>query len=267
MGVRGGEKGIGVMTDRRFFVGVEDWSSDQIIVRGEQAHHLKNVLRARAGETFEFIDGEGRWARAMVKAIPARGEVTCQIQEQHTNRSPEEDRAVLIQALIRFEKFEWILEKATELGATKIVPVVTARTEAKWREVSPARRDRWQKILIESLKQCRRLHLPVLTKPEPYDEAVSRAKAEVKLILSERPGTPALKSVFRTIRGTLGGVMENPVSPRISLAIGPEGGWDEEEIVLSRQCGFMPASLGEGVLRTETAALAGLAILGYESED
>jgi len=255
------------MTDRRFFVGVEDWSSDQIIVRGEQAYHLKSVLRARVGDCFEFVDGEGRWARARVEAIPTRGEVICHIQEQHTTRSPKEDRAVLIQALIRFEKFEWILEKATELGTTRIIPVVTAHTEARWREVSRARRDRWQKILIESLKQCRRLHLPVLAEPEPFDQAVSRAKAEVKLILSEKPGTPALKSVFLAIRSTFEGVRRNPASPRISLAVGPEGGWTDEEIAFSLQCGFMPASLGEGILRTETAALAGLAILGYELED
>lgn len=254
------------MTERRLFVSTADWFPDHILVRGEQAHHLKNVLRAQSGEAFDFVDGQGRWAHAMVEAIPTRGEVRCRIQKQTFTPSPGEDRLLLLQALIRFEKFEWILEKATELGTTKIIPLLAAHTEAKWREVSGARFERWKKILIEAMKQCRRLHLPVLTKPARFDQAFSKIKADHKLFLNERPDTPSLISVCRSRQSFERGSPQSPPSSRLALAIGPEGGWTRDEVAFAESLGFVPVSLGEGILRAETAALAALAVARYEFE-
>ncbi|MGB7624543.1 MAG: RsmE family RNA methyltransferase [Terriglobia bacterium] len=253
------------MTDRRVFVSADDWSSESIVVRGEQAHHLRNVLRARPGDSFEFIDGQGRWARATLKGISTRGELTCRIEEQSRTLSPGEDRVVLLQALVRFEKFEWILEKAAELGVNRIVPVVAAHTELKWRDVTNARQVRWEKILIESIKQCRRLYLPVLDPPLPFAQAVSKTRGGCKLLLSEKPGTPLLKSALKSFLETCRHSSGDVSYGGFTLAIGPEGGWADEEIGSAGRSGFQAVSLGEGILRAETATVAALAILHYET--
>lgn len=255
------------MTDRRFFVSAADWSTDQVRVSGEQAHHLKAVLRARTGESFEFIDGQGRWARAVIEDLPTRGEILCRIQEQSRTAPPDEHRLVLLQALVRFEKLEWIWEKATELGVTCITPLVTAHTEAKWREVSEARFERWQKILVESLKQCRRLHLPLLIKPLRFDQAVRQAPGDVKLLLSEKPGASSLKSVARQFADGKEGPASAQSPHRVTLVVGPEGGWAAEEIAYAEHLGFAAVSLGDLTLRAETAALAALAMARYEFLD
>lgn len=249
------------MPDRRLFVELSEWGADQIVVRGEQAHHLKDVLRARRGDSFEFIDGRGRWARAVVEALPTRDEVKCRIEEQCHTAPWTEDRLVLLQALIRFEKFEWILEKAVELGVTKIVPVVAAHTEAKWREVTEARIERWRKILIESLKQCRRLHLPVLEKPVRFDQAVSTVKAAHRFLMSEKPDAPLLKSICSVDRRA---GFKAPPAPQVAMAIGPAGGWANDEIRFAENSGFRPVSIGSAILRAETAAVAALVIAHYE---
>lgn len=267
MGVPDRKKAIGSMTNRRLFVSAADWSDDYIVVRGEQSHHLRNVLRARAGDAFELIDGRGRWARAVVETLSIRDGVSCRIREQKMTPPPDPARLVLLQALVRFERFEWILEKATELGVTRLVPVVTAHTEAKWRDITSARLDRWEKILIESIKQSRRLHLPALADLSPFPEAVSEITGDCKILLSEKPATPSLKSVLKAFQGSRHNAPADGMRRGVVLAIGPEGGWDDEEIALAGQSGFQPASLGEGILRTETAAVASLAILNYEMQD
>jgi 16S rRNA (uracil1498-N3)-methyltransferase len=252
------------MTERRLFVSAEDWSLDQIVVRGEQAHHLKDVLRAQAGDIFEFIDGQGRWARAVVESVPTRGEVKCRVQEQRVTSLSSEHRLILLQALVRFERFEWVLEKATELGVTQVIPLITAHTESKWREVTGARLERWEKILIESLKQCRRLCLPAVSRPVRFDKAMSTTKADIKLLLSERFDAPLMKSVCRTRLTPNSEQRVHPPPRGVALAVGPEGGWAKEEEAFAESCGFHVVSMGEGILRAETAAIAALVIAQYE---
>ncbi len=255
------------MTERRLFVEAADWSPDEIFVRGEQAHHLKDVLRARPGAEFEFIDGQGRWARAAIAGLPARGEIRCRIQEQKSTSPPPETRLVLMQALIRFEKFEWILEKATELGATRIVPVITAHTEAKWRELSDVRWERWRKILIESIKQCRRLDLPALARPLRFDNAIRASQANTRLILSEKMGAPSFKSVSQARLSNPKEGSSALADQTVTVVIGPEGGWSADEIAFAGSCGYSAVSLGDAILRAETAAIAALAIARHEFLD
>ncbi len=255
------------MADRRVYVPHENWSAESLLVRGTEAHHLKNVLRAHPGDSFEFIDGKGRWARAVITQIVSQGEMECRILEQTQTTSPDENHFVLLQALIRFEKWEWILEKAVELSVTKVVPLVTVHTEAKWREITASRWKRWQRILTEATKQCRRLHIPLLARPTQFDEAVSQVHGDVKLMLSEKPGTPPLRG---RARESLPGQVrpdDRPGERRLAVAIGPEGGWAEEEIVFAENYQFLPVSLGETILRSETAAIAALAIARYEFLD
>lgn len=255
------------MSERCLYVAPDGWSAECVRVEGEQAHHLKQVLRARPGDTFEFIDGKGRWARAVVETLPPRGEIRCRIQEQHSQPPLGDDRWILLQALVRFEKFEWILEKAAELGVTRIIPLQTAYTEAKWRGVSSNRFERWEKILVESLKQSRRLHLPVVSRPMRFDQAIGKTEASVKILLSEKPGTPTLKSVARSMPGFASASIQTRGIMKVALAIGPEGGWANEEVAFAQGAGYQPVSLGESILRSETAAVAALSIVRYEFED
>ncbi|MDD5541578.1 MAG: RsmE family RNA methyltransferase [Acidobacteriia bacterium] len=250
--------------DRRIFVAAADWSAEEVVVREDQAHHLKHVLRAQAGEVFEFVDGEGRWARAMIEEIPTRGEIHCRMQDQTFSARPPRNHFVLLPALIRFENFEWILEKAVELGVTRILPLITAHTEAKWRDISAARYERWDKIMVEAMKQCRRVHLPEIEKPSRFDQSVSTVEAEVKILCSEKPATPAFKEVCRDIRaGRSGGAKSEGVAT-VGIWIGPEGGWSEEEVAWATGHGLHAVSFGERTLRAETAALAALCLAQYE---
>jgi 16S rRNA (uracil1498-N3)-methyltransferase len=166
---------------------------------------------------------------------------------------------VLLVSLVKFDRFEWCLEKATELGVNEIIPLAAARTDKPLLAASWKRRDRWERILLESAQQSRRLRTPVLRAPVPPAEAFARSSAACKLILSERREAPPFREALNHCATSAPHI--TPIS--VALAIGPEGGWTDDEIGAALSVGFTEASLGENILRTETAVLAGLAIICF----
>jgi 16S rRNA (uracil1498-N3)-methyltransferase len=160
----------------------------------------------------------------------------------------------LLLAIVKFDRFEWALEKATELGVGEIVPLAAARSEKGLIAAAAKRAQRWEKILLESAQQSRRLAPPVLRPAVRPREAflATREQHTVSLLLSERADAPGLKSV-----------LEGKRSCAAAFAIGPEGGWMDEELAAAREAGFAEASLGQNILRTETAVAAALAVLNY----
>ncbi len=232
---------------RRFFV--EQFGDGIAIIEGETAHHVGRVLRAHEGQVYELSDGEKVRLGRITKV--ARDTVEFALQEELEANRPTLDMTLLL-AVVKFDSFEWAIEKATELGVGTIVPLAAARSENALLHAADKRSDRWNKILAESSQQSRRLRMPVLDRLTSPEKAFSRAYEGIKLLLSEGPDAPPMRNSLAGQRAA-----------KATLAIGPEGGWTENELELAAKGGFQQVSLGKLILRTETAVVAALASLNY----
>jgi len=222
-------------------------------MEGDTAHHLGHVLRAQSGQLYELSDGSAAWL-ARIESV-ARNRIEFALLEQLPAPQPVADITLLL-SIVKFDAFEWALEKATELGVTKIIPLAAARSEKGLLAAAAKRSQRWQKILLESSQQSRRLRLPQLDGLAKPAQAFAAQSAEFRLMLSERSDAPSLRSI-------LGHSNPVKVPARAVLAIGPEGGWTDDELSTAGANGFQEASLGQLILRTETAVIAALAALNY----
>ncbi|MBI1749819.1 MAG: 16S rRNA (uracil(1498)-N(3))-methyltransferase [Acidobacteria bacterium] len=234
---------------RRFFV--DAFYGATASLDGEAAHHLGRVLRAEPGQMVELSDGKAVWL-ARVERV-GRDAVEFALVEQLPAQATRLHLTLLL-AIVKFDRFEWALEKATELGAGEIVPLAAARSEKGLIVAARKRSQRWERILLESAQQSRRLAPPVLcpaVRPADAFRSVGNGGG-ISALLSERADAPALRTVLVGKSATAA-----------ALAVGPEGGWTDEELSAARAAGFLEASLGQNILRTETAVAAALAILNY----
>ena len=244
---------------RRFFV--EKFSADAATMQGEAAHHLGRVLRAQPGQLYELSDGQ-RVHLARIEKV-TRDQIDFALLEEIPAHHPRLDITLLL-SIVKFDAFEWALEKSTELGVAAIVPLAAARSEKALLAAAGKRAQRWQKILAESSQQSRRLRVPDLREALPPEQAFQSQLADsLKLILSERAEAPPLRQAIQAIQGT----QPAPPKQRAALAIGPEGGWTEAEFTAAQSAAFREASLGKLILRTETAVAAALASLNYALGD
>lgn len=235
------------MARRRFFV--DEIHHGQAVMQGEEVKHLRQVLRAEVGQRYELSDGE-RVYLAEIEFF-RKGEVTFRVVEEIPQPRLLLD-LTLYAALIKFDRFEWIVEKATELGVGRIVPVVAARTDFGLDKAAPKRLERWNRIALESAKQCHRVGPPEITEPVPFLHAVSKAEG-FRVFLDEDCQQPLL--------GALPPEASRNQGDTVSLLVGPEGGWTDAERKAATAAGFAPVSLGPLVLRAETAAVAAIAVL------
>jgi 16S rRNA (uracil1498-N3)-methyltransferase len=232
---------------RRFFV--EKFEQDRAVLEGQAAHHLGRVLRAQPGQLYELSDGTAVWLGRI--ATVTRDRVEFHLQEHLPGYVPQIKTALLL-SVVKFDAFEWALEKATELGVTRIVPLAAARSEKALLSAAPKRAERWRKILLESSQQSRRVRLPLLDSLTTPETAFAAHQELLRVVLSESPAAKPLREVLRDVN-----------APTAALAIGPEGGWTDTEFGAARAAGFQEASLGQLILRTETAVIASLAVLNY----
>jgi 16S rRNA (uracil1498-N3)-methyltransferase len=244
---------------RRFFV--EQFDSHSAALRGDTAEHLGRVLRAEPGQLYELSDGRSVWlARVERVALSKRGEnrVDFALVEPVAVHEPSVQIDLLL-SLVKFDRFEWCLEKATELGARAIVPLAAARTDKALLAAAEKRHSRWEKILAESAQQSRRLRPPSIAPVLAPEVAFGQSAAGTRIFLSERGEAPSIREALRTASASA-----QAVSPRLAaIAIGPEGGWTGEEIAAASAVGFAEVSLGENILRTETAVLASMAVVSF----
>jgi len=170
-------------------------------------------------------------------------------------------RVTLLVAIVKFDRFEWALEKATELGADELVPLAADRSEKGLVAASAKRAARWKRILVESAQQSRRLRVPLLHEAATAGEGFRANRSQIRIMLSERAGAKPMREVLEPIAaaGQNGDVLE------LAIAIGPEGGWTGAEFMFAVECGFAEAALGTNILRTETAVCAALAAAQYAS--
>jgi 16S rRNA (uracil1498-N3)-methyltransferase len=232
---------------RRFFVDAFD--AGRAVLAGDAAHHVGRVLRAEPGQLYELSDGTSVWLGKIEFA--GKDQIEFSLVEPIPIVKSSLDKTLLL-AVVKFDTFEWALEKATELGVNRIVPVAAARSEKGLLAAAGKRADRWKKILFESSQQSRRVRLPVIEAVATLKDALAASRSHLKLMLSEQPEARPLRKILR-----------DRTADTVALAIGPEGGWTIPEFSAAEQAGFEEASLGSLILRTETAATACLASLNY----
>ena len=218
-------------------------------MEGEAAYHLGRVLRAQAGQLYELSDGERVWL-GRIESV-GRDRVQFTLVEELPAVHPSVDVTLLL-SVVKFDAFEWAIEKATELGVSTIVPLAAERSEKALLAAAAKRADRWKKILLEASQQSRRVRVPLLDGLARPDGAFASRKDGLRVMLSERATASPLRKVLQGQRAT-----------KAILAIGPEGGWTDGEIAAAQSCGFVEASLGRLILRTETAVVTALASLNY----
>ena len=233
---------------RRFFVG--QFIDRTAVIDGDTAHHLGRVLRAQVGQLYELSDGIAVWL-GRIESV-SRDRIQFALLEEIPAHPPAVD-IILLLSIVKFDAFEWAIEKATELGVGMIVPVAASRSEKALLAASGKRLDRWEKLLVEASQQSRRVRVPAISSPLRLRETFNEAyPLGAKVILSERSNAPALRDVLSAVTVS-----------QATLAIGPEGGWTDEELSMAEAVGFREASLGKLILRTETAVVAALACMNY----
>jgi len=231
---------------------VEQFEGMKAVMEDEAAHHLGRVLRAQPGQVYELSDGTDAWLAEIVGVT--RDRVEFRLVEALPAWLPALKTTLLL-SIVKFDAFEWALEKATELGVETVVPLAAGRSEKALLAAAPKRAERWKKILLEASQQSRRVRVPLLQPLTKVQAAFAAAREGVRVMLSE--ATQA-----RLLREVLGATRANAAV----LAIGPEGGWTEEEFVAGRTAGFAEASMGKLILRTETAVVAALAAVNFALE-
>lgn len=222
-------------------------------MEGEAAHHLGRVLRAQTGQLYELSDGEQVWLGRIENVT--RDHIQFALIEQLPAFQPSVIVTLLL-AVVKFDAFEWAIEKATELGVSTIVPLAAERSEKALLAAAAKRADRWKKILLEASQQSRRVRVPVLDALAKPDTVFALRKDALGVLLSERTTASPLRKVLQGQRAA-----------SAVLAIGPEGGWTDAEFAAAQRCGFLEASLGRRILRTETAVVTALASLNFALAD
>ena len=230
------------MTRRRWIA--DTFTDTTASLTGDQAAHLARVLRAEPGQIFDVV-ANGFLHRAEITSVSER-EVVFALHEEL-----EAEAALpvhLLLAVFKFDHLEWGIEKATELGAARITPVLARRTEKHLAQAAAKRVERWRRIVREAAQQSRRSDVPEVDDPQTLKVALQSVSAEIKLLLAE---TEQENTIAAALEGA---------SQSVALAIGPEGGWTAEEMQLFTEHGWKHVTLGPRILRAETAAIAGLAI-------
>lgn len=234
------------MARRRFFV--EQIRRGTAEITGSDAEHLVRVLRVESGQRYELSDNKNVYLAEVESA--RKGLVSFQVIEEIEKKNIP-IAVTLSAALFKFDHFEWMIEKATELGVSVIRPFESVRTERGLMQASVKRSARWERIAIEASQQSRRDHLPVIESAAPFAK-ILQSETAVRLFLDEQPGARPLLACLPDKLNNQGPV---------ELLVGPEGGWTEEEHDSAIAKGWQGCSLGNTVLRAETAAIAAISVV------
>lgn len=237
------------MTRRRWIA--EQWDEATASIQGAQAAHLARVLRAQPGMEADVVAG-GHVFHAEVAAV-ASDEVRFNLLAE-VEAEPAMP-VTLVMAVYKFDRMEWAIEKATELGVAGIAPVIAQRTEKHLAQAAAKRAERWRRIAHEAAQQSRRSDVPVVHEPAVLSERVRAASGAVRIVLAEQERTTTLRRLVEAAVEAAGDEM-----PLLEVAIGPEGGWASAEEALFDANGWKAATLGPRILRAETAAITALAV-------
>jgi 16S rRNA (uracil1498-N3)-methyltransferase len=240
------------MTDlRRFFVSPGSLRARHVTLGPELAYRLGRVLRLRRGDHIILTEGGRREYEVQITAISANALTATVVAERDSPAEPEV-HLTLYQSLIRANRFDLVIEKGVEVGVSRFVPLITARSVVQDNgEPSAARSERWQRLILEAAEQCGRGRLPAVTAPQTLEEALHTASG-IRLIPWESERGSGLVAYLRSLR-------EHP--RHVSLFIGPEGGFEASEVDLAKELGCTPVTLGRRILRSETAGIVASALV------
>lgn len=243
----------------QFFVEASQIHDKTVIIEGSDINHIKNVLRMKAGEELSVSNGEdGREYRCGIVRIE-EDRVVCEIRFVKEDGVELPARVYLFQGLPKADKMELVIQKAVELGVYEIIPVETGRSVVKLDAKKALQKTaRWQSIAEAAAKQSRRRIIPKVAAPVSFEQALTRAEAmDVKLIPYElAEGMEHTKQIFSNLEE----------GKDIAVFIGPEGGFEEKEIIRAKEYGIQPITLGKRILRTETAGFTVMAWIMYQLE-
>jgi len=243
----------------RFYVEQNQIGEQVVTITGSDVNHIKNVLRMRAGEKIIICNGQGKDFCCIIES-ESDGQVLASIQEVHDTETELEGKLYLFQGIPKKDKMELIIQKAVELGVYEIIPVITQRTVVKLEDKKKEMKkiERWQSIANSAAKQSNRGIIPTVTETKSFKEAVAFAKTlDCKLIPYENADDITYtKEIIASIK----------FNQSVGIFIGPEGGFEEKEILLATEADVKPITLGRRILRTETAGIAILSVLMLQME-
>jgi 16S rRNA (uracil1498-N3)-methyltransferase len=241
------------MTRRRWIA--DDWDDRSASLKGEQAAHLIRVLRAEAGMECDMVAGDRVW-RAVISGVSGEAVRFTLLSEVEADPALP---VTLLLSIFKFDRMEWIIEKATELGAERFIPMTARRSEKHLAQAAPARVERWRRVAREAAKQSRRSDVPMVEDVISLKSAVNIRPAHpgLSLLLAEQERSQTLYATMQA------GLLQQPTleRPAVHFAVGPEGGWTAEEEALFTAAGWQPVSLGPRILRAETAGITAMAVI------
>ncbi len=238
-----------------YFIQSKSIQDDRITLTGVLAHHLRDVLRCRAGEIVHLVDEDRVRYQTELNQVTEKRIIAKILQRERPELRPI-PAVTLAQAVLKGNRMDWAIQKASELGVNVIIPVVTERTVARPKaERAHHQRDRWQKIAKEASQQCGRMDFSDVKPVVSLDDLLKNTPGvSLKLVPWEQEQERSLKAALHNLKE----------QKSISVLIGPEGGFSSREIEKAREAGWASVSLGPRILRAETAGMAVLAILEYE---
>ncbi|PYI51812.1 16S rRNA (uracil(1498)-N(3))-methyltransferase [Paenibacillus flagellatus] len=248
---------------QRYFVAPEQWSGTELFVDGDDAHHIANVMRAKAGDKLIASDGASREALAEVTEI-GKGRIGLRVVEELPMEAEPRIAVTIAQSLPKGDKLETVVQKGTEIGAVRFVPFLSERTVVQYDAKKETKRlERWQKIAKEAAEQAHRNRVPAVDAPRSWKQLLQLVReADAAFFCYEKEdGTMLKDAVVRAIAARGGGA----AGMSVMLVIGPEGGFTEREAREAEEAGCVSVKLGRRILRTETAGLVGLTCLLYET--
>jgi 16S rRNA (uracil1498-N3)-methyltransferase len=247
------------MTRRRFYAPPERFSADGTSVRlgTEETRHLRNVLRLGPGDEIYLFDGLAREFRGEVQTVTRDSTEVTAIKEVEAAQPESRLNLTLAIALLKGEKFDLVIQKATELGVALIIPVMTSRADVRIKGDDEAGRKttRWQRIALEATKQCGRARLMRIESPVAFTNLV-KVGGEASLMFAERDGIPFAETLSAGL-----------LTADVTALVGPEGSWSDEEIAQARDSGWKIVTLGGRILRAETAAIVVATLIQYRFGD
>lgn len=240
---------------RRFFFDPASRRGDDVVLSEEESRHVVKVLRLKVGAELELLDGQGAIFNGRITNV---GRQVIVRLEHVVDRESAAQRTVWVgQGILKGEKMDMVVQKSTELGVHRLTPLQLGRSQGRLSEMQGRKKlERWQRISLESCKQCRRLLPMQIDEPADYSSFLANeelaAKKNVRLLFWEEEKKLHLRDVSD---------LKDALS--LTLILGPEGGLSREEVEAARSCGFQTVSLGEKILRAETAAVSSVAIVQY----
>jgi 16S rRNA (uracil1498-N3)-methyltransferase len=238
-----------IMQRHRFYASPKQFTSLSVLLDEDEAHHLARVLRLKEGARVFVFDGQGAEWEAEIGRVGKR-ETELKLLAPLIDVVESPLRLTLAQALIKSDKFDWVIQKATELGVTRIAPLITEHSDIRRvDERAEQKLQRWRRIALEAVKQCGRRRLVEIIAPVSFADFCEAGQAEHNLIFSERGG--------RELREV---AAEWKQIAQLNLCVASEGGWSEGELQRAEASGFVPVYLGSRILRTETAAITAVVL-------